>query len=192
MCNQLGHICELSCHHKGNFCHEEYPSLPSILCILFCCFRPTDSTRKNYPNRLFFFDWLKNKGEIFWTERRFSKTEINDEDLICYAQYCTATKSNSYIWYSTFLTSFTLFNIPEKKFARWKAFGSKCRNFLNSEEFLENSREISLLDLDLEAFSFHFSFSKWGNGKQNSPFNSRKEWKHFRFHSFSREIVMSM
>ena len=50
MCNQLGRICELSCHHKGNFRHDKYPSLPSILCILFCCFHPTDSTRKNYPN----------------------------------------------------------------------------------------------------------------------------------------------
>ena len=28
-----------------------------------------------------------------------------------------------------------------------------------SQEFLENSREISLLDLNLEAISFHFSFS---------------------------------
>ena len=31
--------------------------------------------------------------------------------------------------------------------------------FLNSPEFLENFREISLLGLNLEAFSFHFSFS---------------------------------
>ena len=35
----------------------------------------------------------------------------------------------------------------------------KFSGFLDSREILENSREISLLDLDLEAISFHFSFS---------------------------------
>ena len=49
------------------------------------------------------------------------------------------------------------------------------KNFLNSEEFLENSREISLLDLDLEAISFHFSFSI-----------SILRHFHFTFHSRSR------
>ena len=46
---------------------------------------------------------------------------------------------------------------------------------------------ISLFILDLNVFSFHFSFSKRVKGKQNSLFISRKEWKHFRFHSFSQE-----
>ena len=55
------------------------------------------------------------------------------------------------------------------------------KNFLNSEEFLENSREISLLDLDLEAFSFHFSFSKRVNQIFSSLFTSRKKWKRFFF-----------
>ena len=41
--------------------------------------------------------------------------------------------------------------------------------------FLENFLDISLLDLDLKAFSFHFSFSKGVKGKLNSLFNSRKE-----------------
>ena len=68
------------------------------------------------------------------------------------------------------------------------------------------SREFSrffgefFLDLDLEAFSFHssfsilmsrhsfhLSFSKWVKGNFVSLFIYRKEWKHFRFHSFSRE-----
>ena len=47
--------------------------------------------------------------------------------------------------------------------------------FLNSQEFLENSREISLLALDLEAFSFHFSLSI-----------SISRHFHFTFHSRSR------
>ena len=61
---------------------------------------------------------------------------------------------------------------------------------------LENSREISLLDLDLEAFSFHFSlleksesdfyftfhFSKRVNQIFISLFTSRKEWIRFSFH----------
>ena len=61
---------------------------------------------------------------------------------------------------------------------------------------LENSREISLLDLDLEAFSFHFSlleksesdfyftfyFSKRVNQISISLFTSRKEWIRFSFH----------
>ena len=51
----------------------------------------------------------------------------------------------------------------------------KKSEFLGSQEFLENSREISLLDLDLEAFSFHFSFSI-------SIFSHF----HFTFHSRSR------
>ena len=54
------------------------------------------------------------------------------------------------------------------------------RNFkiswiLNSQEFLENSREISLPDLDLEANSFHFSLSI-----------SILRNFHFTFHSRSR------
>ena len=61
---------------------------------------------------------------------------------------------------------------------------------------LENSREISLLDLDLEAFSFHFSlleksewdfyfifhFSKRVNQIFISLFTSRKEWIRFSIH----------
>ena len=47
--------------------------------------------------------------------------------------------------------------------------------FLDSQEFLENSREISLLDLDLEANSFHFSLSI-----------SILRNFHFTFHSRSR------
>ena len=47
MHNHIGCICELSCHHNGNFCHDGYPSLPSIWCMVFCCFCPTESTRKN-------------------------------------------------------------------------------------------------------------------------------------------------
>ena len=34
---------------------------------------------------------------------------------------------------------------------------TKSKNFLDSQKFLEISREISLTNLDLEAFSFHFS-----------------------------------
>ena len=44
------------------------------------------------------------------------------------------------------------------------------------EEILENSREISLLDFDLEAFSFHFSLLE----KSESDF-------HFTFH-FSKRV----
>jgi len=51
----------------------------------------------------------------------------------------------------------------------------KFSEFLDSQEFLENSREISLLALDLEAFSFHFSFSI-----------SILSHFHFTFHSRSR------
>ena len=51
----------------------------------------------------------------------------------------------------------------------------KFSGFLDSQEFLENSREISLLDLDLDAFSFHFSFSI-----------SILSHFHFTFHSRSR------
>ena len=47
--------------------------------------------------------------------------------------------------------------------------------FLDSQEFLENSREISLLVLDLDAFSFHFTFSI-----------SILSNFHFTFHSQSR------
>ena len=47
--------------------------------------------------------------------------------------------------------------------------------FLDSQEYLENSREISLLDLDLEAFSIHFSLSI-----------STLRHSHFTFHSRSR------
>ena len=61
--------------------------------------------------------------------------------------------------------------------------------FLKKFSILENSREISLLDLDLEAFSFHFSlleksesdfyftfhFSKRVNQIFISLFTSRKE-----------------
>ena len=53
---------------------------------------------------------------------------------------------------------------------------TKSKNFLDSREFLENSREISLLDLDLEAFSFHFSLLE----KSESDF-------HFTFH-FSKRV----
>ena len=66
---------------------------------------------------------------------------------------------------------------------------------------LENSREISLLDLDLEAFSFHFSlleksesyfyftfhFSKRVNQIFISLFTSRKERIKFSFH-FSKRV----
>ena len=51
----------------------------------------------------------------------------------------------------------------------------KLSGFLDSREILENSREISLLDLDLEAFLFHFSFSI-----------SILSYFHFTFHSRSR------
>ena len=53
--------------------------------------------------------------------------------------------------------------------SQWEVF------FLDSQEFLENSREISFLDLDLEAFSFHFSLSI-----------SISRHFHFTFHSRSR------
>ena len=76
------------------------------------------------------------------------------------------------------------------------------------QKFLENSREISLLDLDLEAFSIHFSFSisrhfnfileksepyfhftshfsKRVNHIFISLFTSRKKWKGFVFFHFS-------
>ena len=70
---------------------------------------------------------------------------------------------------------------------------------------LENSREISLLDLDLEAFSFHFSlleksesdfyftfhFSKRVNQIFISLFTSRKEWNRFSFHFSLLELSIS-
>ena len=71
----------------------------------------------------------------------------------------------------------------------WWIYFTKSKIFLYSREFLENSREISLLDLDLEAFSFHcslleksesdfhltFHFSEKVNQIFNSLFTSRKE-----------------
>ena len=62
-----------------------------------------------------------------------------------------------------------------------KSICNKIWNFLdflilkNFSKFLENSREISLLDLDLEAFSIHFSLSI-----------SILRHFHFTFHSRSR------
>ena len=62
-----------------------------------------------------------------------------------------------------------------------KSICNKIWNFLdflilkNFLKFLENSREISLLDLDLEAFSIHFSLSI-----------SILRHFHFTFHSRSR------
>ena len=49
---------------------------------------------------------------------------------------------------------------------------------------LENFFPISLLDLDLGAFSFHFSLSISISRHFHFTFHSRKEWKHFKFHSF--------
>ena len=64
-----------------------------------------------------------------------------------------------------------------------------------SQEFskiLENSREISLLDLDLEAFSFHFSLSISISRHFHFTFHSRNEWKekqiHFSFLEKSESI----
>ena len=66
---------------------------------------------------------LTQQAKIIRIDKKKIPTDrrIRDEDLIYYAWYCNAIKSNSYIWYSTFLTSFTLFNIPEKRFAKWKS-----------------------------------------------------------------------
>ena len=60
----------------------------------------------------------------------------------------------------------------------WWIYFTKSKNFLDSREFLENSREISLLDLDLEAFSFHFSLLE----KSESDF-------HFTFH-FPKRVIL--
>ena len=48
--------------------------------------------------------------------------------------------------------------------------------------FIENSPEISLLDLDLESFSFHFHFSKNSESKIFSLCTSRKREKPKTFH----------
>ena len=61
------------------------------------------------------------------------------------------------------------------------------RNFTSRSRSRGIFISLFILDLDLNAFSFHFSFSKRVKGKQNSLFISQKEWKHYRFHSFSRE-----
>ena len=61
------------------------------------------------------------------------------------------------------------------------------RNFTSRSRSRGIFISLFILDLDLNAFSFHFSFSKRVKGKLNSLFISRKEWKHFRFHSCSRE-----
>ena len=76
-----------------------------------------------------------------------------------------------------FVCNFFALNILEKNFATWKTFGSKFKNF---PEFLENSQKISLFDL--EAFSFHFSFSKRVNWIFISLFISRKKVKEIFFH----------
>ena len=111
--------------------------------------------------------------------------------------------------------------IPKKKFAKWKEFVTKCENFLdffilkNFSKFLEkfhfsisisrhfqftfHSRSrfwdifISLftLDLDIKAFSFHFSFSKWVNQIFISLFTSRNEWTRFPFHFSLLELPIS-
>ena len=61
-----------------------------------------------------------------------------------------------------------------------------------SQEFLKNSREISLLGLDLEAFSFHFSLSISISRHFHFTFHSRNEWKekqiHFSFLEKSESI----
>ena len=96
---------------------------------------------------------------------------------ILQCNYVTATHT-----ISTFLTSFTILQHSRaKRLQNEKSLDQNLKN-LNFQEFLENSQEISLLDLDLEAFSFHFSFSKRVNQIFSSLFTSRKKWKRFIFH----------
>ena len=47
------------------------------------------------------------------------------------------------------------------------------------------------LDLDIKAFSFHFSFSKWVNQIFISLFTSRNEWTRFPFHFSLLELPIS-
>ena len=76
-------------------------------------------------------------------------------------------------WFRNNLLSYSRVKVCKMKNIQTKSL--KFSGFLDSQEFLENSREISLLNLDLEAFSFHFSFSI-----------SILSHFHFTFHSRSR------
>ena len=168
MCNQLSRIFELSCHHKGNFCHDKYPSLPSILCILFCCFRRLTRQGKLIPIDSFLLTDKRIKV-------RFSELKEDFPNL----------KSRMRIWYVMPNIAMQLkvtHTFDTQLFSQVSPFSTFQRRSLQNEKHLDPNLRIFLI---LKNFSrilekFHFSISI--SRHFHFTFHSRKEWTRFSVH----------